>query len=76
MSRIFVGAMVLIIIYNLVLGFRQSLLLIHAGFSTTILFFYETKWPNLEYLWPNTGVLDATSGPIIASLSMLTALLF
>ncbi|MEC8049362.1 MAG: 7TM-DISM domain-containing protein, partial [Myxococcota bacterium] len=77
-AGIFIGAMVLIIIYNLVLGFRQSLLfLIHAGFSTTILFLFTR--PNgltFEYLWPNTGELDATSGPIIASVSMLTALLF
>ena len=77
-AGVFIGAMVLIIIYNLVLGFRQSsLFLIHAIFSTTILFLFTR--PNgltFEYLWPNTGALDATSGPIVASISMLTALLF
>ena len=46
-------------------------------FSTTILFLFTR--PNgltFEYLWPNTGALDATSGPIVASIGMLTALLF
>ena len=48
-AGIFIGAMALIIIYNLVLGFRQSsLFLIHGDFFNNYpLSLYETKWPNL-----------------------------
>ena len=77
-NGLFIGAMLMLILYNFAMGFRLSpLFLLHALFSISVLFlFTRPSGITWQFLWPGEGVLDVRMGPFAASLGLLSGLLF